>query len=182
MPVRILFVPLMLTAAFLVAGCGGSGSSSNTESADDWASGLCTALTTWTNSVKTASNSLKGNVSKDSLKSATDDIKSATDTLVGDLKDLGKPDTKSGQDAKDAIDELSSEIKGDVNDMESAVNDASGAQGAIAAASSVGMSLTQMGNQITATATKLDQADPAGELKKAFQNSSDCQSLTSSGS
>jgi hypothetical protein len=176
---RILLVSLIVSAALLVAGCGGS--SSNTKSADDWASGLCTALTTWTNSVKTAGNSLKGNVSKDSLKSATDDIKSATDTLAGDLKDLGKPDTKSGQDAKNAIDELSSEIKGDVNDMESAVNDASGVQGAITAASSVGTTLTKMGNQITATASKLDQADPAGELKKAFQNSSDCQSLTGSG-
>jgi hypothetical protein len=64
--------------------------------------------------------------------------------------------------------------------MQSAVNDASGAQGAITAASSVGTALTKMGTQINATASKLDQADPAGELKKAFQNSSDCQSLTGS--
>jgi hypothetical protein len=180
---RILLLPLVLTAVILAAGCGGSSSSSSNEkSADDWASGMCTALTDWTNSVKTAGNSLRGNVSKDSLQSATDDIKSATDTLVGDLKDLGKPNTKSGQDAKAAVDELSSEISGDVKEMQSAVSDASGAQGAITAASSVGTALTSMGTQINATASKLDQADPDGELKKAFQNSSDCQSLSGSGS
>jgi phage-related protein len=177
---RILFVPLVLSGALLVAGCGGS--SSNEESAADWASGLCNALTDWTSSVRSAGNSLKGNISKDSLKSATDDIKSATDTLGSDLKDLGKPNTKGGEDAKNAIDDLSSELNGDVQEMQSAVNDASGAQGAITAASSVGTALTKMGTQINATASKLDQADPAGELKKAFQNSSDCQSLTSSGS
>ena len=186
---RLAFAALVLAALLAAAGCGGgdsssasSSSSSNTESADDWASGLCTALTTWTNSVRSAGNELKGNVSKDSLNTAADDIKSASDTLVSDLKDLGKPDTKQGQDAKKAMDQLSSEVKSDVKQMQSDVKNASGVQGAVTAASSVSTTLSTMGNQINSAASKLDQADPDGELKKAFQNSPDCKSLTSSSS
>ena len=54
--VRFAIAALVLAALLAAAGCGGSSSSSssNESSASDWASGLCTALTTWTNSVKSA--------------------------------------------------------------------------------------------------------------------------------
>jgi hypothetical protein len=174
---RIALVALVLSSLLVAAGCGGS--SSNESSAEDWASGLCSALTTWTSSVKSAANSLKGNPSEDGLKSATGDIKNASDTLVGDLKDLGKPDTKAGQDAKDAVDQLSSEVEDDVQEMQSTVDNVSGAQGVLAAASSVSATLSKMGNQINSAASKLDSADPSGELKQAFRDSPACKSLTS---
>jgi hypothetical protein len=177
---RISVVALVLISLVVAAGCGGS--SSNESSAEEWAGGLCSALTTWTNSVKSASNSLRSNPSEDSLKSAAGDIKSASDTLVGDLKDLGKPDTKAGQDAKDAVDQLSSEVEDDVQEMQDAVDQASGAQGVLAAASSVSATLSKMGNQINSAASKLDSADPAGELRQAFQDAPACKSLTSSSS
>jgi methyl-accepting chemotaxis protein len=174
---RISVVAFVLISLVVAAGCGGS--SSNESSAEEWAGGLCSALTTWTNSVKSASNSLRSNPSKDSLKSAAGDIESASDTLVGDLKDLGKPDTKSGQDAKDAVDQLSSEVGDDVQEMQSAVDKVSGVQGVLAATSSVSATLSKMGNQINSAASKLDSADPGGELKQAFQNAPACKSLTS---
>jgi hypothetical protein len=69
-----------------------------------------------------------------------------------------------------------------VTQMQSDVNNASGVQGAATAASSVSTALSTMGNQINSAASKLDAADPDGELKKAFQNASACDSLTSSSS
>lgn len=172
---------VVLGAVFIAAGCGG-GSSSNESSAEEWASGFCSALTSWTDSVKSAGTSLQGNVSEDGLKSAAGDIKRASDTLVDDLKDLGKPDTKAGQEARDAIDQLSSEVEQDVQDMQSAVDEVSGAQGALAAATSVATTLSKMGTQIGSAASKLDAADPDGELRQAFRDSSDCKKLTSSNS
>ena len=83
--VRFALVPVVV-AVVLASGCGGS---SDTSSATDWADNLCSALGTWTSSVKSTANSLKANPSKESLKSAAGDIKSASDTLVDDLKDLG---------------------------------------------------------------------------------------------
>ena len=174
---RITLVALVLGSLLVAAGCGGS--SSNESSAKDWASGLCSALTTWTSSVKSAATSLKGDPSEDGLKSAAGDIKSASDTLVGDLNGLGKPDTKSGQDAKDAIDQLSSEVEDDVQEMQSAVDKVSGVQGVLAATSSVSATLSKMGDQINSAASKLDSADPGGELKQAFQKAPACKSLTS---
>ena len=171
---------LVLSSLIVAAGCGGS--SSNSSSAEDWAGGLCSALTTWTNSVKSSANSLKGNPSEDGLKSATGDIESASDTLVSDLKDLGRPDTNAGQDAKNAVDQLSSEVEDDVQEMQGAVDNVSGVQGVLAAASSVSATLSKMGNQINSAASKLDSADPGGELKQAFQNAPACKDLTSSNS
>jgi len=49
--VRFAIAALVLAALLAAAGCGGgssSSSSSNESSASEWASGLCTALTTWT--------------------------------------------------------------------------------------------------------------------------------------
>jgi hypothetical protein len=181
MLIRLTLALVVLTAAVAAAGCGGgsksSSSSSNTSSADDWANGLCSALVTWTSSVKSATGSLKGGVSKGSLESATSDIKTASNTLVTDLKDLGKPDTKGGQQAKDAVDQVSGEIEQDVKNMQNAVDKIS-SKGVAPAASSVASTLTTMGSQIGSAAGKIGNADPAGELKKAFQNSSACKTLS----
>jgi hypothetical protein len=178
---RAALVAVVVAAAVLAAGCGKSSNSAS--SPTDWADGLCSALTTWSGSVKSAANSLKGgNVSESSLKSAAGDIKDASDTLVSDLKGLGKPDTDAGQQAKDAVDQLSSEVETDVKSMESAIGNVSGLSSAMAAASSVTATLTTMGNQINSTASKLDQADAKGELTQAFKDAPACKNLTSSSS
>ena len=178
---RVALVLVLLGAVLAAAGCGGGGSSSGS-SADDWASGFCSALTTWTASVQSAGTSLHGNATESGLQSAAGDIMSASETLVGDLKGLGKPDTKAGQEARDAIDQLSKEVEQDVQEMQSAVDKVSGAQGAITAATSVAATLSKMGTQIGSAASNLDSADPDGELRQAFRDSSACKKLTSSSS
>ena len=104
------------------------------------------------------------------MNSAAGDIKSASETLVGDLKGLGKPDTKAGQEAKDAIDQLSKEVEQDVEEMQSAVDKVSRCDRERSpAATSVAATLSKMGTQIGSAASKLDSADPDGELKQAFR-------------
>ena len=170
---KLALAPLAL-AVVLVAGCGGGGSSSSSSSPSpqDWANGLCSAITTWSDSVKTAGESLKGgNLSEGDLKNATKEIKSATNTFADDLKGLGKPNTDAGQQAKDAIDQLSAEVKDDVDELQSAVDKAagSGAKGAVAAASSIATTLSTMSTQIASAASKLQQADAKGELEQGFR-------------
>lgn len=181
---RLAFVLVTIGAALAAAGCGGgssNGGSSNDPSADEWASGLCTALSTWTTSVKSAGSSLRTNVTEASLRSAAGDISSASDRLVIDLKGLGRPDTKSGQQAKAAIDKLSTEVTQDVKVMRKATAGASGAQGSVAAATSVAATLSKMGTQIGSAASKADDANAGGELDKAFRKSSACKKLANSG-
>jgi len=178
--VRLAILPLVVGLSFLAAGCGGG--SNDQPSAQDWASGGCTALTDWTNSVKAAGNSLKGNISEDSLKTAASDIEDASKSLESDLKNLGKPNTKSGQDAKNAVDKLAGEVDDDVNEMKDTVDNVSGAAGVVPAVQSVSATVSKMASQISGTAQTLDQADPSGELKQAFKDAPACKSLTSSSS
>lgn len=182
---KLALVPVAL-AVVLVAGCGGGGSSSSSSSPSpkDWADNLCSAITTWSNSVKTAGESLKsGNLSEGDLKNTTSEIKSATNTFADDLKSLGKPNTDAGQQAKDAIDKLSTQINDDVDHLQSAVNDAAGqgTKGAVTAASSIATSLSTMSTQIASAASKLQQADAKGELEQGFRDAPACKKLSSSG-
>ena len=179
---RLALVHVAL-AAVLAAGCGGSGGSggSSSTSPTEWADGLCSAITTWSTSVQASAKTLQGgNLSADSLKTATSGITEATNKLATDLKGLGKPDTDAGEKAKEATDQLSSDVKDDVNTMKSAVEDASGASGAATAASTVVATLSKMGTQVSSAATKLQQAYAKGELEKAFKDASSCQNLTGS--
>ena len=84
---KVLLLPVV-AAALLAAGCGGS--DDETSGASDWASSVCSALTTWKTSVSSAVTSLQGgNLSENSLESAVDDVTDATSTLADDLKDVG---------------------------------------------------------------------------------------------
>jgi hypothetical protein len=176
---RRLALPLVL--AVLAAGCGGKSNSSGTTSTTDWANGLCSAITTWTTSLKTATNSLQGgNVSKDILTSTADDVKSATDTFVDDLKGLGKPDTQAGQQAKASVDKLADELQSDASSIQDAVKGVSGIGDVLTALPTVTTSLGSMSSQFQATFSELQQLDAKGELQNAFQQADSCKSLTQS--
>jgi ABC-type transporter Mla subunit MlaD len=176
---RSLAAVLVLTAALVAAGCGSSEPEPMTTA--DWADAVCTDITTWESSITTAADSLKGgSISEDSLKSAADDVTSATETLESDLKDLGKPDAEVGQQAKDSLDQLSTDLKTGADSINTAVDDASGVSGVVSAATTVTTTLETMGNQVSSTITSLKQLDPQGEIETAFQQSSACQQLSSS--
>ena len=97
-------------------------------------------------------------------------MKSATDTLESDLKDLGKPNTEAGEQAKTSIDQLSSDLTTDVDSIKTAVDGVSDVNSAITAAATVTMALTTMKNQVTSTYTNLKQLDSKGELQTAFSS------------
>ena len=176
---RLLPVGLLLAVVILAAGC--SSDSSDPETAADWADGVCTAFTTWADSIKAASDPLtSGDISKDSLRSAADDLESATATLESDLKGLGKPDIEAGQEAKDAVDQLSSDLKTGAESIKSTAADVSSIGDIVAATAKVGTTLATLQGQVTSTFTTLEQLDAKGELRDAFEQASACQQLSSS--
>jgi hypothetical protein len=83
-------------------------------------------------------------------------------------RDLGKPNTDAGQQAKESIKTI--------------VNNASGVSGFASAAATIGTTLATMEQQVTTTVTNLQQLDASaqGELRTAFERSSDCQALSAS--
>jgi methyl-accepting chemotaxis protein len=179
--VRSLALVVVVALGLVAAGCGSK--SSQPMSTADWANGMCSAITTWKSSIKSSTDSLKsGNLSQDSLKTTAGDMKSATETLESGLRDLGKPDTQAGQQAKDSVDQLSSELKTDTDSIKSAADGISDVSSARTAAASISTTVATMGNQVSSTVTSLKQLDPKGELKTAFQQSSSCTQLSSSSS
>ena len=177
-------IAVAASLTFFAAGCGSSGGGSTTtttsaSATETWASGVCSSVTTWQASIKSAAGSLASNPTKNGLQTAAGDVKSATDTLASDVKGLGKPDTASGQQAKDSLDKLSTSLQQDVATIENDVKGASGVSGLLAAAPKVTATLAAMGTEVKTTFASLQGLDAKGELKSAFASSSACNSLTS---
>jgi len=175
MRVRALGAVLVAVVALLAAGCGKNDQPSTSE----WADGLCSAITTWQSSITSIVTSLQsGGLTKDSLTSAFDDAKDATNTLTSSLDDLGKPDSEAGQQAQDAVNQLSSEISDDIKTIQDAVDNASGVSGALNAAQVTKDTITKAGSQVSSTVTTLQGVGAQDEFKTAFADSSSCQKLT----
>jgi uncharacterized phage infection (PIP) family protein YhgE len=173
---RLRLIGLVFVTAALgliAAGCG----SKDQPSTAEWVDGVCAAMVTWTNSLKSSAQSLQGgNLSEDSLKGAVDDVTEATDTLESDLEDLGKPESDSGQQAKEEIDQLSDQLSEGANSIENAADDVSGLNGVLAATTSITAALGMMANQISSTLIDLRQL-PGGGLQDAVDHSKSCQEL-----
>lgn len=178
---RRLLVPALAALALLAAGCGGDGGGGDeTLSTGEWANGVCSATSTWTESLQSATEPLTGgNISKEALQSAADDVQSSTQTFTDDLKDLGKPDTETGQEAKDLLDGLDGTINQDADEIKSTVDDAS-ATDILSTVSTVTAKLGTMSQQVSSTFTQLDQLDASNELQQAFDEADSCDAIRSS--
>jgi hypothetical protein len=170
---RLIVVGLLAVA---LAGCGGDDDGGGS-SATEWAGGLCTAITDWTQSVETTSDSLRsGNLTEASLKEAAEDFKSATEQFVDDVRGLGTPDTEAGEQAKEEIDKLADSVDENVAKIDEAVD---GGGGLAATVSAVTAALSAMGQQLASTFTALEGLDAGGELEDAFRDAESCDELQS---
>lgn len=166
-----------LLCVLFLAGCGGDNDGGS--SADSWSNSVCEDLSTWRDSVKsTAAAFSGGQLSQAQVQDAADDISNATEQLVGELQDLGTPDTESGQQAKDAVDQLASELQTDLGEVERAAAGASGAADTVQVVSTMRTIATTMQTQLSTAFQSMQQADD--ELKSAFEDSETCQDLKSS--
>jgi uncharacterized protein YoxC len=175
---RLGLLVLLVTAfALAAAGCGGSDDES--DATTDWAGGVCSAMTTWQSSITDAVNSVKDNPTKEGVDSAFNDAKDATKTFTDDVKGLGTPETDAGQQATDALNELSSDLNAGVQQVQQAIETAkgAGATGALSAISAVSATLSTLMSQATTTLTQLQSLDGGQELKDAFDNASSCDDL-----
>jgi uncharacterized protein YoxC len=169
----------VVAALALAAGCGGGDDSSATE---QWASSACSAVNTWMSSVESIGNTLKEDPTKEGVDKAYDDLMSSTQTLVDDLKGLGRPETEAGQEAEDAINSLADDLDQSLEEMQTAIDDASGASGVLSAISVVSGNLATMGDDVSSTVDTLEQLEGGQELKDAFDKADSCADLRSSGS
>ena len=176
----LVWVVFGVLAASLAAGCGGDGGGDS--SATAWADDVCSAITTWTDSITSTADSLKGgNLNQDSLKSAVDDLADATSDFVDDVRGLDPPDTEAGQQAKESLDQLADDADENLSTVQDAVDDVSDPSELLAAMTAISGAVSTMSQQLSSTFSNLEQLDPAGELETAFNEADSCDQLRSGG-
>ena len=192
-PKRTFALTACVAFALVAAGCGGddeptpqatAGTSSSESSAEQWAGSLCTALTTWTNSLEEAVKPLTdlSSVSQESLQQAASDAKTATETLAGSLKSLERPDTESGDQVASSIENLATELETGANVIGNAVAAVSSAADLPSAVETITTTVTGMGHEVDTAVQSIEDADATGELTTAFDDADACGDLTDSSS
>jgi hypothetical protein len=122
-------------------------------------------MTTYNHSLSSAGGYLTGGMLSTDPDSTVSEVKSATTTFTSDLDDLGKPDTKAGEQAKDAVDELADSLGFYTDEMESDVRDATGLFDD--PTGSVGITLELMVDEVSNTFKKIERLDANVELANA---------------
>lgn len=178
---RTLAAALVAGIALVAAGCGGDDESE--PAATQWAGDVCTAVNTWRSDIATTANSVTSNPTRAGLEQAADEAKSTTETLVDTLKGLGAPDTESGDQARSALDTLSTGLQDDVDTIQKAVEDVSGVQGLLGAVSEVSAALANISSQLSDALDELGSLrDVDDQLQQAFTDAESCDGLLPSGS
>ena len=188
MPSRLtsILAACVFALTLMAAGCGGDDdATSETDtaaltSAEEWADGVCTALTAWTADLDAAAEPL-GDVSSlsgDSIQQAADDVKVATETLTESLRGLGRPDTESGEEVQSSVDEITTDLESSAEELEAAVADVSGIADIPGAVGTITSTLTELGTDVQSLVTNLEEADVSGELETAFEEAESCAELT----
>jgi hypothetical protein len=180
-PRRALALAALAATAVLAAGCG-SDSGSESSATVTWAGGVCTAISTWTEDLRTAADELTSARSTEGLQAAVGDVKDATTAFVDDLGALGAPDTEAGTQAKATLDRLGDELNASVQQIEDAVNGISGLAGLTTAVSTVTQAASSMGTSVQTAFSELESLDAKGELEDAFKDADSCDELTAGSS
>jgi hypothetical protein len=151
-------------------------STTSASSAEAFADGTCTALTTWKGTVTQAVDNVKTERTKESVGTAADEARTATQTMIESIRSLGFPSTDGGTEAKATLQTLESQLRAGAATMQDAFKGASGLTGAVAAASTIRATLATMREQLATAGSSL-RSLPEGELHDAFFSSSACSSL-----
>ena len=170
---RAFVVSLVVVAVLTAAGCGDD----EQAGVEGWANGVCGNLSEWITDVDGAVKSLTEDglaLDEDDLRDAVDQAQDATDELTEDLRDLGPPETPSGQRAALELETLRSDLQEQVDRVEGAV---SGSGGPLEIATSVAAAVAAAIARLEETVDVLRQLDAGGELEAAFANADDCESL-----
>jgi hypothetical protein len=175
----IAVVVALVAVVLTLSACGGDGGEESV-SPSEWADSLCTDLDQWKNSMQSVASSFGGgNLTPENAQDAADEVGDSTETLIGELKDLGKPETEAGDQAQDEVDNLSDELQTGSDEIQRAADEVSSVSDIPAAAATVAATATRVLTEITSSLTTLSQLDAGAELKSAIDQSSACQGLKS---
>jgi hypothetical protein len=177
--VKLLALAACVASLGLVAaGCGGDDSSAS--STDEWAEEFCTIVQDWGDELERIGGDLgdPSSLTGDAIRDAGEEADAATDDFVESLRDLGAPDTESGNAVEEELEELADTVEAEREEIREVVDDAEGLGGVGEALGTIGASIGEMGTALQQTLQTLDDADASGELETALENAESCDELT----
>jgi outer membrane protein OmpA-like peptidoglycan-associated protein len=182
--VGIVVIAVAIVAAVVIVKATDSGSSS--ESTTQWADDVCTSLSDWRSSIESLATVSGGSLSRDDLRQKLSDAQVATEQLITDLKDIGPPDTESGTQLKQQLQDSADQLQQSYENLKAQAQDALDADSATAFLQGLAQLAPDFQNLLNETASTLDtlqSTDVAGsssdEIKQAFDDADSCQALRS---
>jgi hypothetical protein len=173
---RHLLVALVAALALVAAGCGGDDEAAS--STDEWAEELCTSVRDWQDELDRIGDDLgDASLSRDSLEEAADEAETATDEFIERLRDLGAPETESGNAVEEEVEELADIVEEEREAIRESVDDIDGLGGVAEALGTIGASIAEMGTAAEQTLRSIDEADASGEVETALDNAESCDEL-----
>ena len=174
----VALIACVASLAIVAAGCGG-GDDDSASSADVWADEFCTTVQSWADELERVRDELGdvASLSTDSIEQAAEDADAVTDDFLDEIRDLGGPDTPSGDAIEQEVEELSDTVDAEREDIRQAVEDASGLAGIAEAVGEVGASVAEMTSAVQQALQAIDDADVEGEVRTAIDESASCDEL-----
>ena len=160
----------------VLAGCGGS--SSDTKANEAYADSVCTAVSSWEQSIKDIASDFSGGLSKAALQTKVDQAQSATTKLVNEIKAVPPPDTDEGQAAKQQLNQLT----GDVETIVGAAKSGLAQLQDDASVTTITAAVAALAPQVQSLVSEARSAigtlkDAGGSLGSAFKSTDSCKSL-----
>jgi hypothetical protein len=172
--VRLALVLVVAALSLVAASCGGDDEEISSTTA--WAEEFCATTRAWGDELERIGEDLDlSSISSDGLEQAGEEARDATDTYIEAIRDLGGPETESGDEIEVSVEELADEVEAERNEIEDAVDDASGLGGAVTAARDIASSVAAMFTALERTLEAIDEADVDGELETAFDEAESCE-------
>jgi hypothetical protein len=180
---RLLALAACVAAfALVAAGCGGDDDDDSASSAAAWAEDFCTTVQGWTDELETIADEVgdASSLSSETLEQAGNDADAATEDFIEELRDLGAPETDSGEAIEAEVEEFSDTVDQEREEIRDAVEDADGLAGLAQVVGVVSSSIASMGSAVQATIEAIDTADVNGEVRQALEDEPACDDLQNS--
>jgi ABC-type transporter Mla subunit MlaD len=174
-----LVLLLLLIPLGTAAGCAGD-DESDTSATTEWATDFCTATLAWSDELQRIGEDVSDftSLSRETIEEAGEQVGTATDTFVEAVRDLGGPDTDSGDAVESSLETLADEVEAEQAEIEDAIEEISGITGLTTAAREVAASAAAMFTALEQTLTAIEEADVDGEIETAFQEAEACDEIT----
>jgi hypothetical protein len=182
--VRIALLPILVALAFLAASCGGDDDDEPTaeeSSSQEWVDGFCSAAADWRTSLEDVISGVANpsGLNADAIRDAVDEGLDATETVLGDVRDLGTPDTEAGAEVKQIVDSMASSVETTVDDMRAEFDDDSASVQELLG--KVALAAGQLGGlqqELQSSLEDLEEVD-TGELRSELDANEDCSAARS---